>query len=362
MRSIFFLCVLVFATAGVFAGGRTEVERDGTNAPEQAEERSDSVSSSAGESAAAASGRISAVDVGLAEPDPNSVELLEVTDEYRRIRHTAGETQVPADPVRIVAMDPTYTEHLIALDRRPVGSRYYRDDKERWITPAIKDMGDGIRSIGTWPPNIEGVLAVEPDLIIAPHWMFDNIPYEQFTAIAPTVGVNDGYDWRTLLEDMALITGEEVKAQTLIHQFYEDAAELDKRIPDMEVALLRPRPELMQVYGTNAPAARILGAFGLSITPVPPGAVNLWGDKGEMAGQISYETLNLIQGEMFFVISYDLEPEAMVGFQGGDVWNALPVVKAGKAVFVEGTVWTNHGYFGVYEVMKEAARALLGDG
>ena len=361
MRLIVFVFLIAAAAASAaFAGGRGE---GAGGARGEAEERSEPVSAPVSEGAAVA-GRLSAADVGLSEPDPNSVELVEVTDEYRLIRHAAGETRVPANPLKIVSLDPTYTEHLIALDRRPAGSRYYRDDKERWITPAIADKGQGITSVGTWPVNIEGVLAVEADLIITPHWMFDSaeIPYDQFKAIAPTVAVNDGYDWRTLLEDMALIVGEEEKAQSLINQFYEDAAALDERLPDMDFSLLRPRPELMQVYGTTAPITRILGALGLSITPVPEGSANRWGDDGKMAGQISYETLNLIQGETFFVISYNLEPDAMADFKAGQVWNALPVVKAGKAFFIDGMAWTNHGYFGVYEVMKEVEQALLGGG
>ena len=52
----------------------------------------------------------------------------------------------------------------------------------------------------------------------------------------------------------------------------------------------------------------------------------------------------------------------MADFKAGQVWNALPVVKAGKAFFIDGMAWTNHGYFGVYEVMKEVEQALLGGG
>ncbi|MCG8478817.1 MAG: ABC transporter substrate-binding protein, partial [Spirochaetales bacterium] len=257
---------------------------------------------------------LTAADVGLAEPAPNSVELVEVTDECRVIRDAQRDTCVPLNPVRIVSMDGALTEHLIALDRTPIGSRFYNEG-DTAITPALVALSEDIESVGTWPPNIERVLVLEPDLIITPDWMFSQIPYEQFAAIAPTVMLRDANDWRTTLEDIALITGDEETARALIGRFYVDAAALDERIPDMDIALLRPRPDLMQVYGTDAEATRILEAFGLSLTPVPRGATNLWGDGGREAGQISYETLDLIEGEIFFVISYNLEPAAMDEFR-----------------------------------------------
>lgn len=350
MRYFFSLFLVVLTSTGVlYAGGQqASVEEDNRVAPETTSE------------ASAEPGTLTAADVGLAEPAANSVELVEVTETCRMIRDARGDTCVPLNPVRIVSMDGAITENLIALDRKPIGSRFYNEG-DTAVTPAVAELSDGIANVGTWPPNIESVLAVGPDLIITPDWMFTQIPYEHFAAIAPTVMVQDANDWRTALEDIALITGDEHRARALLSQFYADAAALDERLPDMDVALLRPRPELMQIYGIDAEATRILEAFGLSLTPVPVGATNLWGDGGREAGQISYETLDLIEGDAFFVISYNLEPAAMVEFQSSDVWNALPVVAAGNAFFVDGLAWTNHGYYGVYRVMEEVEHALLTD-
>ena len=345
----FFLLMFMSANA-LYAGGQREpAEGDTQVAPRAVRETPEEP------------GTLTAADVGLPEPAGHSVELVEITDACRTVRDVQGETCVPLNPVRIVSMDGAITEHLIALHRTPIGSRFYNEG-DIAVTPSTAELSEGIASVGTWPPNIESVLALEPDLIITPDWMFSQIPYEHFAAIAPTVAVRDAHnDWRTALEDIALITGDEETARTLIHRFYADAAALDERIPDMDIALLRPRPELMQVYGTSAQTTRILDAFGLSLTPVPAGATNLWGDDGQQAGQISYEALDLIAGEAFFVISYNLEPAAMVEFRGSEVWNALPVVQGGNAFFVEGLAWTNHGYYGVYRVMEEVAQALLTD-
>ena len=225
-------------------------------------------------------------------------------------------------------MDGAITENLIALDRAPVGSRFY-DAGAAAATPAIIELSDGIEGVGAWPPSIERVSALEPDFIITPDRMFSQTPYAHFAAIAPTVILRSTGEWRSDLMDAVLITGDDERAHDLINRFYIDAAALDERLPDMDVALLRPRPQLMQVYGTEAYATRILGALGLSLMPVPEGATNRWGD--DVAGQISYETLDLIEREVFFVVSYDLESEAMDEFRSSEVWNALPVVRRERA-------------------------------
>ncbi|MEM7737953.1 MAG: ABC transporter substrate-binding protein [Deinococcota bacterium] len=311
----------------------------------------------------AQTGTLTAANVGLAEPAANTVELVEITDECRVIAHPLGETCAPLNPTRIVSLDPgMVTDNLIALERTPIGSTVYSQEDDAAYPPAIIEQAGNIEVVGVGDPNLEAILALDPDLIIARGPFQFGDAYEQFSAIAPSITVEDSNDWRTKLEDIAIITGDEALAEDLMNQFYVDAAALDEQLPDMEIALLRPRPDLMQVYGIDAEATRILGAIGLSLTPVPGGATNLWGPTGEEAGQISYEVLDLIEGEVFFVISYNLDTEQMENFLTGQVWNALPVVQADNAFNVEGTAWTNHGYFGVYEVLAEVEAALLGGG
>lgn len=296
----------------------------------------------------------------LPDPTPNSVEVTEETDECRLVEHALGETCVPKDPQRIVSMDPgVVTDNLIALGRKPVGSVVYASLSEgldEAFPPAIAGQAKGIESVGTYPGSLERVLALQPDLIIGYPWNFDGT-YEQFSEIAPTVAIEDTNDWRTYLTDTARVTGDVPEAQAILEQFYADAAALDERLPDMTVSLLRPRPDVLQVYGTGAEATRVLNAIGLSLTPVPQGATDRWGE--DEAGMVSYEVLPEIGGEAFFVIGYSLEPDELGTLQASELWQALPVVKAGRAFNIEGTAWTNHGPNGVYRVMQEVEEALV---
>ena len=296
----------------------------------------------------------------LPDPAPNSVEVIEETGKCRLIRHALGETCVPLDPQRIVSMDPgVVTDNLLALGRKPVGSVVYAslaEGLEQAFPPAIADQAEGVASVGVYPGSLERVLALKPEVIIGFPWNFDGT-YEQFSEIAPTVAIADTNDWRTYLTDTARVTGDEAEAQAIIEQFYTDAAALDERLPDLTVSLLRPRPDVLQVYGTGAEVTRILNAIGLSLTPVPAVATDRWGE--DEAGMVSYEILPEIGGEAFFVIGYSLEPDALGAMQASELWQALPVVKRGMAFNIEGTAWTNHGPNGVYRVMQEVEDALL---
>ena len=121
--------------------------------------------------------------------------------------------------------------------------------------------------------------------------------------------------------------------------------------------MLRPRTETLQIYGTGAEVARILNAMGISLTSVPESAFDLWEGDDE-AGQVSYEILPEIEGDAFFVISYNLTSEEMTELQESALWQSHPVVQDDMTFNVEGTAWTNHGPNGVYRVMEEVEAAL----
>jgi iron complex transport system substrate-binding protein len=93
----------------------------------------------------------------------------------RTVTHLLGETEIPANPQRIVA--DQYIGHLLALGVKPVGAR-----GDLMKSPFLKDFVSGIEDSGS-PMNLERVLELKPDLIIVQSG--DN--YEELSKIAPTI-------------------------------------------------------------------------------------------------------------------------------------------------------------------------------
>ena len=359
--------LLLFAMILAACGGQPTAEnaQESTDAPAaESINTTEPTAVPAVEPAQIASGNSAALAkpelVGIPAPSPPSVEVIEVTDECRVIRHALGETCVPLDVQKIVSMDPgTVTDNLLALNRKPIGSIVYAPLEQgvsAAFPPAIAELAEGIESVGTEPGNIEKIVELQPDLIIGFTWIFEET-YAEFSQIAPTVALEDTNDWRTKLIDTAHILGEDEAAEQIINQFYADAAALDETLTDITISLLRPRTETLQIYGTGAEVARILNAMGISLTFVPESAFDLWEGDDE-AGQVSYEILPEIEGDAFFVISYNLTSEEMTELQESALWQSHPVVQDDMTFNVEGTAWTNHGPNGVYRVMEEVEAAL----
>ncbi|WP_186438382.1 iron-siderophore ABC transporter substrate-binding protein [Cohnella terricola] len=103
----------------------------------------------------------------------------------RNIEHALGEAEITAIPQRIIALDWTMAEYLLALGIIPLGVSE-ACDMHRWVGLPMT-IPDGIEDIGPRiQPDLQRIAELSPDLIIgirsltAPH-------YDALQQIAPTV-------------------------------------------------------------------------------------------------------------------------------------------------------------------------------
>jgi iron complex transport system substrate-binding protein len=152
--------------------------------------------------------------------------------------HSAGTTDVPVDPQRIVTTtDQNALLPLMELGVVPVASAgLLGDDGSQTFRRMDGYDTSGIEFIGAYgEPNLEAMAAQRPDLIVG--YEFDE-SYEEFSQIAPTVLVQI-FD-RPLTEallDLATLVGEEEQGQ-------EKLAAHEQRIADLQTALEPVRDEL----------------------------------------------------------------------------------------------------------------------
>jgi len=103
----------------------------------------------------------------------------------RSIEHALGEAEISAIPKRIVALDWTTAEYLLALGIVPLGISEL-DDMQRWlglplaIPKGIVDLGPRIQ------PNLQRISELSPDLIIGTRMLMAPY-YDALQQIAPTV-------------------------------------------------------------------------------------------------------------------------------------------------------------------------------
>jgi iron complex transport system substrate-binding protein len=133
----------------------------------------------------------------VAFADDTFVEVVEETDSYRLVRHLSGETQVPLDPERVVSLRPHLTDTLLALGVTPAGAAAWNNEHPEYLAEAL----EGVALVGSPDtPNLEAILALEPDLIVTPPYEPDLYP--QLSRIAPTALLDWKTDWRDDVTDV----------------------------------------------------------------------------------------------------------------------------------------------------------------
>ncbi len=105
-------------------------------------------------------------------------------NETRTITHAMGETEISGTPTRIVTLDWSASEILLAMDISPIavtdlaGMKQYL--KPEGLAPEIVDVGQ------PFEPNLEKIVELEPDLILAETFGQAAL-YDELSSIAPTV-------------------------------------------------------------------------------------------------------------------------------------------------------------------------------
>ncbi|WP_176695413.1 ABC transporter substrate-binding protein [Phaeobacter sp. B1627] len=176
-----------------------------------------------------------------------------------RIVHQYGETEIAAEPRRVISVGYHEQDFLYALGIAPVGVHEWFGGYDYatwpWAEPARRALGAVPEVQHGFEIDIEWVLAQEPDLIVATFAPLDERSYRLLSRIAPVVAPPLGYPawgapWEAELRLIGEATGRSTAAEEIIDQ-------LDQRLDD----LVATHPELAGQSGTAAhfSGGRIVG-------------------------------------------------------------------------------------------------------
>jgi iron complex transport system substrate-binding protein len=173
-----------------------------------------------------------------AAADPAALVVLEETSEYRLIRHSLGESKVPLQPRRIVALqDQNMLLPLLELGvGEIVGSVGSTGEGGAQIFRRTADYDtSGVTFVGEYgTPNLEAIAALKPDLILGDQFELTPENYDLFSQIAPTVVIEQFTRpvW-TVMDDLALLTNRQQQAAEL-------KARYDARVDEVRAKLGDP--------------------------------------------------------------------------------------------------------------------------
>lgn len=286
---------------------------------------------------------------------------------FRLVEHVMGQTCIPENPQRVVALEWTYVEDVLALGVQPVGVADI-DGYNNWVKIPLA-LDETVQDVGTRnEPNLELIAELNPDLIIGVYFrVAEN--YDELNAIAPTLVFNPYPD------DLTASQYEEmIKTFTTIATALNREVEGQQIIADMEDAYARAQSALetagrggesfilsqgwtndsvatFRLFTDNAMAVQILEQIGLE---------NAWDDAPQLYGftEIGIEGFADLKDEPFnfFYVAQDSDNTF---FAESPLWSSLSFVQSERAYWMGGDVWLFGGPLSA-EVLVETVLTNMG--
>lgn len=268
-------------------------------------------------------------------PSPGATatdDATAVDGEARVVSHDMGDTEVTADPERVVVLDSPHLDAALSLGVTPVAGVSVFDDGQ--LPAYLGDRTEGIEVVGSIAePDLEAIAALDPDLILSATVRHEDI-YDQLSQIAPTVfTASSGTDWQQGFELVAEALDRQDEGAEALAEYADRVKELGEDVDaeDTDAAIVRFLPDETRVYGPDTFSGSVLTDVGFALP-------ELEYDEYSMA-YISPEQVDVLSSsDTVFVTVYG-DPGETTQSAVTDVWGNLPAVEAGCQFDVADDEW-----------------------
>jgi len=276
-----------------------------------------------------------------------------IPDPGQTITHARGETVVPQNPDRVIALDNIALDSVLALEVEPMAALINPNTND--FPVHLRDrITERTQKLSPNQQNLERITQLNPDLIIGGKNV--EAVYNQLNQIAPTVllGESGTSAWKKKLLLTAEAVGKPDQGEELLEEYQQRADDLASRLDnpeEMEVSVVRVLPNGLRLYQNDTFIGGILKDVGLS-RPQSQDEDDLW-------LQISRERMELADGDVIFV--WSLGEEAATTrkrLEDDPLWEKLDAVQAGEVYEVPG-YWIGRGPIAANRVLADLEKHLL---
>ncbi|MEJ3654587.1 iron-siderophore ABC transporter substrate-binding protein [Actinomycetes bacterium KLBMP 9759] len=270
----------------------------------------------------------------------------------RTITHARGTTTLEKKPQRVVVLDSGELDQVLALGITPVATATLNGTQPSYLLDKVA----GIPTVGEQNAlNLEAISKADPDLILGSKLRVDQL-YDKLSAIAPTVlSIRPGFPWKENVLLVGDALGEETKAVEVLNEYQRHADRVKATLQGKPtISLVRFMPGRIRLYGNLSFIGVILRDVGLARPPNQ--------DIDELAVEVSAERIGDANADWIFYSSYG-PPTAtdQGGVVDGQLWSAMPAVKAGHVRPVDDEVWfLGLGPIGAARVLDDLPKLLAG--
>lgn len=262
------------------------------------------------------------------------------------IEHAFGETEIPAQPERVVTWGWGSADAALALGVVPVAipfQSYGGDEKGvlPWIADSLAEQGAETPIIlpdSSEEPPYEDIAAAEPDVILAAYSGITEEQYEQLSAIAPVVAYPEtawSTPWKELITIVGTALGKSDEADTVLADIDTELATQAAAHPEFAgktIAAVWDVGGVFYVYRDADPRVEFLFDLGFENAPAVDELAN--GDSSFFY-TLSYEELDKLEADV--IVSYADTQEGADAFIASSHGQTIPAVKAGHVASLVGT-------------------------
>jgi iron complex transport system substrate-binding protein len=285
-------------------------------------------------------------NAGKASNTPNAGETVKAEDttsastEARTIEHVMGKTEITGTPIRIVTLFQGAADVVVAFGLKPVG--VVEATSQQQVYDYIKADLAGVQMLGLeTQPNLEEIHKLKPDVIIGSKFRNEAI-YDQLSEIAPTVMVQELYEWKKTIDLVGQVLNKQDQAAELLAKWESRVADFKTRMGDrlpIKVSIVNFRADHARIYYMGY-AGMILRELGFTR---PEGhEEDIWGIKVN-----SKENIPDMNADMIFVFNSGTDKEAIEKnykeWTSHPLWKNLDAYKKDQIVKVDEVNWNLAG-------------------
>ena len=272
---------------------------------------------------------------GSKENQKNNEERATENQNVRVIKHAMGTTEIKGTPTRVVTLYQAATDASLTVGVKPVGA--VESHVEKPYYNYIRDKMEGVTNVGLeTQPNLEKIVALKPDLIIATKSRHEKI-YEQLSAIAPTVMEKEHYYWKPTLSLMAEALNKDTEEKKFLEEWDNKVANFKQKMGDklnIRVSVVDFRADHARIFYNTFPNL-VLKDLGFSFPA----------KQGDFIKLTSKEHIPQMDADIIFDMTSLDRDDGRVGTR--NEWTSHQLSKNLKAVQnkrvyqVDPVIWTN---------------------
>lgn len=261
------------------------------------------------------------------------------------IEHAFGETEIPSEPQRVVALGWGSADAAIALGVVPTAmeAQGYGGDENGvhpWTAEALDELGAETPIMipsTTEAPAYEAIAEAAPDLILAVYSGITEEQYELLSEIAPTVAYPDAA-WTTPWRDVVTIVGEALGrssgAQKVLAGVDSVLADQAAAHPELEGKTVAVVWDVSGTFYVYKPAdSRVDFLFDLGLVNAPS-VDELANGESPFYFTLSYEELDKLESDI--IVAFANTQEEADTFLAQSYAQAIPAVASGAVASVSG--------------------------